>query len=1018
MPRPRIFISYARSSAASVESIVALRPALEDAGFGTLQDVEIELGADWEPTLKRWLGDCHGAVVFLSPEALTSDWVAREVAILLERRKTAGTTHIRIVPTAVGGLGWNDLQRQLTSHLLGPLAAIQGGTNLPPDQIIAALRGLHDFVGLPVGLDRGHTNAPPTTMNVLRASQQTIPFRHREREIETLEQWTRLDVRNSIQLLYGPGGIGKTRLALEMVRRKNEAGWDAGFLKKDVQEVAVLVQGSDPLLVVVDYAETKPRQARDLLRHVARYDKSDARPFIRVLLLARTLGDWWDHLTAQHSETELLVDRSPSPQRLEPLPQTDRTAGWQEAVARFAQVLGRPVPAAHPRWSGESSDVLGIPLYLHMAALDHVLAPASALPWQSAGDLLDRIVTHESRYWKDWLQARGYANDEIAHNAVERTIGAVALLDGAESPAAVRPVVEGRDGRYEWRREYWNVLSHLYPDGRGGVRALEPDLLCEHIVDRLMERTGGDILPAIMDAGERAATTALIVLTRLASRVDDARWLRLALGGRLNTLAEPAMTVAAMQGEPLAQTLHLLFMEDQDPTLADRLDQLLLPPGRRQVLRQLAASVARRRLQQAPTDSSSESLAMRAHRQIDLALRLSDTGEIDEAGEVIWEATVSFAELVNREGEQFAAALATALGVQADILGRHGRVKASIESGRSVIALMQLLKPEHKKGIEPYIAARYNNLSNAYAKVGRHKEAAEAAKVAVEYYRHLALEGRSLPEAALAFGNLGRHLVRAGSGEDGVTWLRVATTIFRELAARDPEGFERELAFYLDELGQALRAQDAVDEALHAFEESVKAWRAVRRRDPSALAIELAAALLELGQLTAATRGDRMAIEPGREALSLLGGAVAGGQSSARPELARARHEVGRWLGGAGEHEAAVASLQEAIAMRSALHAEGIVGVDKVALSYGGLGGVYLQAGDPGNAAAAFAKGLRVILDRPGPHDEAMRPLLRQLGGSYMAATEAARNGLDEPLLQRLIRELTEEASADGPPVI
>lgn len=72
MPKPRIFLSYARASKASVEKIDALKPRLTEKGFESLQDVEIELGTNWEPRLREWLAGCHGAVVFVSAEALTS----------------------------------------------------------------------------------------------------------------------------------------------------------------------------------------------------------------------------------------------------------------------------------------------------------------------------------------------------------------------------------------------------------------------------------------------------------------------------------------------------------------------------------------------------------------------------------------------------------------------------------------------------------------------------------------------------------------------------------------------------------------------------------------------------------------------------------------------------------------------------------------------------------------------------------------------------------------------------------
>jgi hypothetical protein len=58
-------------------------------------------------------------------EALSSEWVAREVAILMDRHYGEGPERMRIVPIAVGGLDWEDLRKDSTDHRFAPLSAIQ-----------------------------------------------------------------------------------------------------------------------------------------------------------------------------------------------------------------------------------------------------------------------------------------------------------------------------------------------------------------------------------------------------------------------------------------------------------------------------------------------------------------------------------------------------------------------------------------------------------------------------------------------------------------------------------------------------------------------------------------------------------------------------------------------------------------------------------------------------------------------------------------------------------------------------
>jgi hypothetical protein len=166
---------------------------------------------------------------------------------------------------------------------------------------------------------------------------------------------------------WSRGRAGKTRLAVELIRRQNQQGWDAGFLRKDAIEVNSLVKGGDPLLVAVDYAETRTRQVLDLLRTVATYTKTDLRPKVRVMLLARTSGDWSSHLLTEDSEIELLVDQGPPPLALEPLAVSERLATWQEAVHRFAAVLGRPLQTSAHEEQAYISKLPSLPLYVQMA---------------------------------------------------------------------------------------------------------------------------------------------------------------------------------------------------------------------------------------------------------------------------------------------------------------------------------------------------------------------------------------------------------------------------------------------------------------------------------------------------------------------------------------------------------------------------------------------------------------------------------------------------------------------------
>src|SRR4051794_28076385 len=76
----------------------------------------------------------------------------------------------------------------------------------------------------------------------------------------------------ALRLITGPGGQGKTRLALELCGRRQQAGWYAGFIDRDLELAAVptawgsIVERGRPVLIVLDYAETRQNLLLSILR--------------------------------------------------------------------------------------------------------------------------------------------------------------------------------------------------------------------------------------------------------------------------------------------------------------------------------------------------------------------------------------------------------------------------------------------------------------------------------------------------------------------------------------------------------------------------------------------------------------------------------------------------------------------------------------------------------------------------------------------------------------------------------
>jgi hypothetical protein len=128
----------------------------------------------------------------------------------------------------------------------------------------------------------------------LDARYRVVPLMNRETEMADWLPWARQG-NTACRLLTGDGGMGKTRLLIEVCEQLRTEGWRTGFLLEGVDAEALRRQlvGRKPFLIVVDYAE---RRARDLevLCEAIRATKGQ----VRLALLARSDGVWREDLLA------------------------------------------------------------------------------------------------------------------------------------------------------------------------------------------------------------------------------------------------------------------------------------------------------------------------------------------------------------------------------------------------------------------------------------------------------------------------------------------------------------------------------------------------------------------------------------------------------------------------------------------------------------------------------------------------------------------------------------------------
>lgn len=113
-----IFISYSHENEEWKDELKSHLSVLETHGdFSVWEDRQINMGDDWYPAIKQAIQSAKVAILLVSRDFLTSDFVKREeIPELLKRRETDG---LRVIPLIVKPCAWQTVPW---------LAKLQGAT--------------------------------------------------------------------------------------------------------------------------------------------------------------------------------------------------------------------------------------------------------------------------------------------------------------------------------------------------------------------------------------------------------------------------------------------------------------------------------------------------------------------------------------------------------------------------------------------------------------------------------------------------------------------------------------------------------------------------------------------------------------------------------------------------------------------------------------------------------------------------------------------------------------------------
>jgi tetratricopeptide (TPR) repeat protein len=1006
-----VFISYSSKHRDLTEKLAAF---LESCGLDVWWDKELHARRDFDWQIGDELRKAGCVLVVWSEGAVASDWVLKEAAY--------GRDHDRLVCAKANTLPADRIPEAFRKRDAHKLDAER---DLILRDVLAVREGR-------LLLEDKREDLPPadqrTPTTLLQAKYGLVPFTGGEAVRDELIDWAlargpyaERARRDTGRLIHGPGGLGKTRLMIEVAEALRAEGWSAGFLarpgagdepgdtaeartrrrERRAKALARLIRGASDkgLLLIMDYAEGREPEIAALAAAIRGRPADDTRP-IRLVLLTRGAGDWWTRLV----EDDPVVAALFGAERLA-VTALGGVAGGEERVALFRAAveafaprlaeMGYALPAAGdlapllarvgetgPKTGHQAGEGYDRPLAIAMEALLHLAVktpPGTNVP--SVPNLLAGILGLEREHWAKLVPPlRDETGALVAARVadLERAVGQITAVQGVEGRRAAEDLLIADRYYGEQRlsrasvREVTDNTSKIY--GRGDLIAqLEPDLIGEHHVGRVGDE---ELLDGCLewiatepDESKRAARYRdLITVLQRASRPEHGKegvTRASALLDRLllthgEVLAEPM--IAVMLDTPGALLSRLEVLIDRLPEPALEAINFALPSGH-VAWWELSLRVAER-------------YAALARSWMRAAESAAITGAERDAA-------------LNR-----AAAGLNTLGGRLTMGRRH---EEALAASKEAVDITRALAKERPDAFLPGLAAYLTTLGNCLSAIGRREEALAAAQEAVDITRALAKErpDASRPELAASLNNLGNCLSDLGRREEALAAAQEAVDILRLLAKEQPDSDLRHLAIGLMPLGNRLSELGRREEALAAAKEAVDIFRPLAKERPDAFLPDLAALLINL-HIRLSNLGRRAeALVASKEFVDIYRALAKDWPNAFLPYLAMSLNELVGNLSNLGRHEEALAAAQEAVAVyRTLARGRPDTFLPDLAMRLKNLGGNLFSLGHREEALAASQEAVDIYRalakDRP---DVFLPDFGRSLGVMSQTLAGAGRQG-------------------------
>jgi tetratricopeptide (TPR) repeat protein len=668
---------------------------------------------------------------------------------------------------------------------------------------------------------------------LLDPRREIVPFRPRPDEMQYLCDWANdPDEPVSLLLLYGAGGVGKTRLASRMASSALTSKWVVAEAGENPADLPAAPTGKmppqrPPLLVVIDYADRWQLDTLTRLLSSLPLDYPSQR--VRVLLIARPGNTLMKSLRSKLSRG--VIDL------VEPLPladfEADRHEEFDHAAKAFAAELavadGLPDPP-----SDLDSGPYGPILDLHMSALAAVCAHREGTSPPSHANLSDYLLDHERKCWGDY--------SDITEQAI-----VVATLFGpvGDRPSAHRLLTRAALADGDAAAEALLIrLAQLHPPAAAPAPGVATDLLVPLRPDRLGEDFIAQCLADEVTGDATKVRTRDLLASDLLSAQATRRCLTvLAAAATRNRVVEAelfALVNACADAFTHAPANVIDLITERANTETASSAHAALPRFSTELLA-AAATLAQRLADELPPDAPPE---VRAHRLSWLGNRLAEVGRRQEALAPTEEAVTIYRRLTETNPAAYLPDLAMSLNNLGNWLAEVGRRQEALAATEEAVTIHRRLTEANPAAYLPNLAAALNNLGLRLAEVGRRQEALAPTEEAVTIYRRLTETNPAayLPNLAAALNNLGLRLAEVGRRQEALAPTEEAVTIRRRLTETNPAAYLPNLANAL--WGFAWVRQDIGSEtrpALTAADEAAALFDALSQQYPSRFADDLRA---------------------------------------------------------------------------------------------------------------------------------------------------------------------------------